>query len=91
VIPLFDADAFDPAATPGFATAKAWFLRAMSLTRRDVVKRLREMGVPEGWRKSALLRNAYPLRLNADARWVEGGSVWLSDELGLVYENKESE
>lgn len=91
VIPLFDADAFDPAATPGFATAKAWFLRAMSLTRRDVVKRLREMGVPEGWRKSALLRNAYPLRLNADARWVENCSVRLSDELGLVYENKESE
>lgn len=91
VIPLFDADAFDPAVTPDFATAKAWFLRAMSLTRKGVVKRLQAGGVPEGWRQSPLLRNAYPLRLDADARWVEDGSVWLSDELGLIYENKEIE
>lgn len=90
-VPLFDADALDPTVTPDFATAKAWFLRAMSLTRKGVVMRLRANGVPEGWRQSPLLRNAYPLRLDADARWVEDGSVWLSEELGLVYENKEIE
>lgn len=93
VVPLFDADAFDPAVTPEFAQAKAWFLRAMSLSRKSIVKRLqaRDQGVPEGWRQSALLRNAYPLRLDAETRWIEDPLVRLSSELGLVYENKETE
>lgn len=90
VIPLFETDAFDPAAIPDFARAKAWFLRAMSLSRKSIVKPLQAQGVPEGWRQSALLRNAYPLRLDADARWIEDPRVRLSDELGLIYENKET-
>ena len=91
VVPLHEADAFDPAVTPDFAQAKAWFLRAMSLSRKGIVKRLRAHGVPEGWKQSALLRNAYPLRLDADARWTEDPKVQLSSELGLIYENKEAE
>ncbi|MDY6956277.1 MAG: CRISPR-associated helicase Cas3' [Pseudomonadota bacterium] len=91
VVPLYESDTFDPATTPDFAQAKVWFLRAMSLSRKGVVKRLQAQGVPEGWRQSALLRNAYPLRLDAESRWVEDQSVLLSDELGLVYENKETE
>lgn len=90
IVPLYEPDAFDPAVTPDFAHAKAWFLRAMSLSRKGIVKRLQAQGVPEGWKKSALLRNAYPLRLDAEARWIEDPFVRLSDELGLIYETKES-
>lgn len=91
VVPVFDEDAFYPAAVPDFAQAKAWVLRAMSLSRKNIVKPLQAQGVPEGWQQSALLRNAYPLRLDTEARWVEDPRVRLCDELGLVYENKETE
>lgn len=90
VVPLYESDAFDPAVTPDFAHAKAWFLRAMSLSRKGIVKRLQAQGVPEGWRQSALLRNAFPLLLDAEARWIEDPFVRLSDELGLIYETKET-
>jgi CRISPR-associated endonuclease/helicase Cas3 len=90
-IPLWAADAFDPTTQPDLAQAKAWFLRAMSLTRKGVVKKLQSAKVPEGWKKSPLLRNAHPLLLDADSRWVEDASVRLSDDLGLVYEIKETE
>ncbi len=91
VIPLFEADAFDPAAEPDFARAKAWFLHAMSVSRKGIVKPLQRAGTPEGWKKSPLLRNCYPLQLNAESRWVDDDSVQLSDELGLIYHNKEDE
>ncbi|MDA8094661.1 MAG: CRISPR-associated helicase Cas3' [Betaproteobacteria bacterium] len=90
-VPLSDADVFAPAVTPEFGQAKTWLLRAMSLSRKGVVKRLQARGVPEGWRQSALLRNAYPLHLDADSRWIEDPKVQLSSELGLIYENKETE
>lgn len=90
-IPLWAVDNFDPMTEPDFAQAKAWFLRAMSLTRKGIVKKLQAAKVPEGWKKSPLLRNAYPLRLDADSHWVEDASVRLSDDLGLVYEIKETE
>lgn len=91
VVPLFEADAFDTAVAPRYAQAEAWFLRALSLSRKAIVKRLQAQGVPEGWRQSSLLRNAYPLRLDAASRWVEDIQVQLSGELGLVYANKEIE
>jgi CRISPR-associated endonuclease/helicase Cas3 len=91
VVPLYESDHFDPATTPDFAQAKGWFLRAMSLSRKGIVKRLQKQGVPKGWRQSALLRNAYPLRLDAKFRWIEDPKVKLSGELGLVYEKKENE
>ncbi|MBU2755750.1 CRISPR-associated helicase Cas3' [Acidithiobacillus sp. CV18-2] len=90
VVPLYESDAFDPAVTPDFTQAKDWFLRAMSLSRKSIVKRLQAQGVPEGWRQSALLRNTYPLRLDAEARWIEDPLVRLSGELGLIYETKET-
>jgi len=91
VIPLIEQDAFDPAHTPDFAQTKDWFLRAMSLSRKSIVKKLQMQGVPDGWKQSALLRNAYPLCLDAEQRWVEDTNVSLSNELGLVYQNKEAE
>lgn len=89
-IPLREGDGYNAAITPDFAQAKAWFLRAMSLARKGVVKQLQAKGVPEGWKQSALLRNAYPLELDAEARWIEDPHVQLSDELGLVYHDKEN-
>lgn len=90
VVPLVEADAFDPAGVPDFVQAKTWFLRAMSLSRKSIVKRLKAQGVPDGWRQSALLRNAYPLRLDTEGRWIEDSCVRQSDELGLIYESKET-
>lgn len=88
VIPLREEDDFDPTVEPEFVIAKAWFLRAMSLSRKSIVKALRAAGVPVGWQRSALLRNAYPLRLDAESRWVTDPSVQLSEEIGLVYHDK---
>lgn len=90
VIPLWEGDGYDVATTTEFTQAKTWFLRAMSLSRKGVVKRLQAKGVPESWRQSALLRNAYPLELDAEARWIEDPSIQLSDELGLIYHDKET-
>jgi len=91
VIPLYSEDSYDSKVTPDFGRSKSWFLRAMSLTRNGVVQKLRRLGVPECWKESSLLRNCFPLRLNADGRWIEDSTVRLDDNLGLVYEPKESE
>ncbi len=91
VIPLFEGDAFDPAAAPDFAQAKAWFQRAMSVSRKGIVKPLQSAGVPDGWKKSTLLRNCYPLQLDAESRWIIDPGVQLSDELGLVYHDMEAQ
>lgn len=90
-IPLWSEDSFDPHVAPDFTYSKGWFLRAMSLTRNDVVQKLRKLGVPEGWKESPLLRNCFPLQLNSDGRWIEDAAVRLDDDLGLVYEARESE
>ena len=47
--------------------------------------------MPEGWKKSMLLRNCYPLVLDALGKWREDQMVRLDDDLGLVYESKEVE
>lgn len=91
VIPLYETDAFDPAAEPDFARAKVWFLRAMSVSRKGIVKSLQSAGVPEGWKKNPMLKNCYPLRLDAESRWITDPSIQLSDELGLVYHDKEAQ
>lgn len=91
VIPMYEADAFDPAAEPDSAQAKAWFLRAMSVSRKGIVKSLQSEGVPEGWKKNPLLRNCYPLQFDTESRWINAPGVHLSQELGLVYDDKETE
>ena len=65
VIPIFPEDGYRPETTPDFAQAKVWFLRTVNLSRKGVVKKFQAMGVPEGWKKSPLLRNAFPLLLLA--------------------------
>jgi CRISPR-associated endonuclease/helicase Cas3 len=73
---------------PASVLTKSWFLRALSLSRKGVVRELNTLGVPEGWKKSSLLCNCIPLMLDAQGRWVEDASVRLDDDLGLVYETK---
>lgn len=91
VIPLFPDDEFSSAATPDFDQAKRWYLQAVSISRKGVAKKLRALGVPEGWKKSPLLRNCFPLKLDAQGCWMEDAKVRLDDDLGLVYEPKEAE
>ena len=90
-IPLWPEDEFCFEALPDFAQSKQWFLRAMSISRKMVVRKLQAQGVPEGWKKSTLLRNCIPLVLDEHGRWTEDASVRLDDDLGLVYETKEAE
>jgi CRISPR-associated endonuclease/helicase Cas3 len=89
-IPLWPHDEFRPEATPHFAQAKQWFLRAVSLSRKGVVKKLQALGIPEGWKRSSLLRNCFPLLLDAEGRWTEDAAVRLDDDIGLAYEPKEA-
>jgi CRISPR-associated endonuclease/helicase Cas3 len=77
--------------TPDGNRTKEWFVSAVSLSRQDVVQGLRRKGVPEGWTKSPLLRNCYPLVLDSTGRWTEDATVRLDDDLGLVYEPKEQQ
>ena len=88
-IPLWLEDRFNAEVTPDFAQAKQWLLRAVSLTRKGVVKKLLEMGVPKGWKKSPLLRNYFPLVLDKNGRWKEDDKVCLDNDLGIAYEPKE--
>jgi len=90
-IPLHPEDGFDSDSTPDFALAKAWFLRAVNLSRRRVAEKLRALGVPEGWKRSSLLRNCFPLPLDAGKRWTRDPTVRLDDDLGVVYAPKEAE
>ena len=89
VIPLWETDRFGVEATPDFTQSKNWFLRAMSISRKRIVKAVQLAGVPEGWKKSTLLRNCYPLLLDAESRWITDPCVQLSSELGLIYYDKE--
>ncbi|MFA5862100.1 MAG: CRISPR-associated helicase Cas3' [Candidatus Thermoplasmatota archaeon] len=88
-IPLWPHDEFRPDATLQFAQAKQLYLRAVSLSRKGVVKKLKALGVPEGWNRSSLLRNCFPLLLDGEGSWTEDATVRLDDELGVVYGPKE--
>lgn len=90
VIPLRPEDEYRFDQVPDFQTAKSWSLRSLSVSRKGVVKRLQKLGVPDGWSKSALLRNCIPLQLNEDGAWIEDSSVMLDEALGLVYTTKEN-
>jgi CRISPR-associated endonuclease/helicase Cas3 len=90
-IPLWLEDGYQNETVPDFGQAKRWFLRAVSLTLDYVVKTLKAGGVPEGWKKSSLLRNCYPLMMDSQGIWTEDNTVRLDSELGVVYEAKEKE
>lgn len=89
-VPLFPKDEFNSRVQPGFAQAKEWALRAVALTRYDVVRLMREQDIPEGWRKTPLLRNCYAMVFNEHSQWTENAGVRLDEELGIVYDSKEA-
>lgn len=88
-IPLWSDDEYRPECVPSFAESKRWYLRAVSLSRQSVVRKLQAGGVPSGWQKSSLLRNCVPLVLDHHGRWVEDATVRLDHALGLVFEPKD--
>lgn len=90
-IPIFASESFEPAAEPDLVQAKAWYQRAISVSRKGIVHRLRASGIPAGWQTSPLLRNAYPLILSEMREWIEDPAIRLDEELGLVYDTKEIE
>jgi CRISPR-associated endonuclease/helicase Cas3 len=90
-IPIFSEDGFDPEHKPDLAQARGWFLRAVSVSRVALVKKLRSLGVPEGWKMSPLLRNCHAWVIDTSGRWVEDAAVRLDEDLGVVYEAKEPE
>ncbi len=90
-IPLWPQDGFNTEEIPAFSQAKLWFMRSVSLSRKNVVQKFRSMGTPEGWRKSPLLRNCFPLVLDDEGCWIENAMVRLDDDLGILYETKEAE
>lgn len=90
-IPLWPNDGFRRDCAPDYTTAKQWAMRSLNISRKDVIQKIRAFGVPEGWRNSPLLRDSFALTLDEQGRWVEDDSVRLDDELGLVYEKKETE
>lgn len=90
-IPFFPDDKVRLEEVPDLETSKKWFMRAVSLSRMGVVRKLKALGVPEGWKKNPLLRNCFPLVLDAEGRWVLNAKVLLNDELGIVYESEEAE
>lgn len=89
-VPILPDDSFQPDAGPDASQAKQWFRRTISLSRPNVVKALRKLGVPKGWERSPLLRTCHALTLNGENRWTAMSSVRLDDELGLVYEATEA-
>lgn len=88
-IPLWSNDGFIPEILPNFECSKQWFQRAVSLSRKGVVKILLAKGVPSGWQESPLLRNCFPLLLDTEGYWATDAIVRLDDDLGVVYEIKE--
>lgn len=90
-IVLTPEDGFHAEARASDHRAKQWFVRSVSLSRASVVRKLRARGVPDVWTRSPLLRNCYPLVLDKAGRWTEDATVRLDEDLGIVYEPKESQ
>ncbi len=89
VVPILADEIFDPAQAPSSAQAKAWSLRALSISQKAAVAECQTQGVPDGWSRSPLLRHSYALRLDNEGRWQESKKVRLDPALGLVFERKE--
>jgi CRISPR-associated endonuclease/helicase Cas3 len=89
VVPIYPGEDFNPKTEPEPSQAIQWSLRSLSLSRKGVVQRFVDLGVPEGWSRSPLLRTTFPMNLDKDGRWTEDPTVRLDEELGLCYETKE--
>lgn len=93
--PYLDADMQKVAevnCTPSLAQAKELLLRSMSVANKEVVFTLLAMEVPEGWRKSPLLRNHRLILLDTSSSTDIGAYRFhLHPELGLRIIRRERE
>ncbi len=89
-IPLSQEDSLAINRTLDFSQEKQWYMKSVSLSRKGVIKKLKEIGVPDHWKASSLLRNCFPLILDKNGRWTEDTKVRLDNDLGIVYEVKEA-
>ncbi|NMG75344.1 CRISPR-associated helicase Cas3' [Aromatoleum diolicum] len=87
VIPLWPGDEFDTRVVPTPIQAHSWSLRGLRIGRNGVVRQLKAQGIPEPWQQSPLLRNHFPLCLDAFGAWLTDPAVRLDRALGLVYES----
>lgn len=74
------------ASRAGKAFVDAAVSRQIRVARKSLVARLRSQELPVWWTPTGALRYFYPLFLDGDCRAQIDASVWLSNELGLVYE-----
>jgi CRISPR-associated endonuclease/helicase Cas3 len=91
VVPLQAEDRRLIETPPTFAQAKQWYQTSVSLSRKGVVQKFQQLGVPQAWQQSSLLRNCYPMFMDLTGRWIEDDCIRLDEELGVVYESKEAE
>lgn len=89
VVPVWPEDAFEPDTIPDLIQSKKLFMRAISVSRKGVVRKFQSSGVPEGWRQSPLLRNCHPLLLDTQGCWTVDAKVCLDHDLGLLYQTTE--
>ncbi len=85
-IPLWRDDSYHGDKTPDFDQARTLFLQTVILSHPSVVRKLTSTGVPEGWRKSTLLRNCIPMLLDTEGVWILDEKVRMDENLGIVYE-----
>lgn len=90
-IPLWSADGFDAESAPSFEQARAWVQRALRIGQKRVVQQLKKIGIPQTWQQSPLLRNYFPLCLDAQGCWLANPMVRLDSALGLAYDEKNIE
>ena len=74
---------------PDFSQARELFFKALSITRKSIVRQLKQCGIPEAWQKSPLLRNCFPMILDENGFWEQDARVRLDEALGLLYQEKE--
>ncbi len=76
---------FDPAVKPSIGLAKDMLARQLKLSRRDVVKALRDAEIPKGFAEHPWLRDVKPLCLLDGAVTFGKLQVRLDPVLGIIY------
>lgn len=95
--PCLDGRRVDFGAVPSVADARVLLMRSLRVSRRGLLRTLRSVPVPAGWRRSSLLRGARPLVFDAAGVLgitdADGRGTWrlvLDRDLGLVSEHRDS-
>lgn len=93
--PRLNGREIDLSALPSVSGARDLLMRSLSVSNRGLLRALRSLAVPAGWRRSSLLRNCRPLIFDAagmlDVDDPDGRTKWklhLDQDLGLVTERE---